>query len=294
MPDFAFDSTDLAVCQRLAYTMRTATAQDASGMHRTRRTGEGTDFLDFRPYTPGDDVRRIDWTVFARVRQPYVRVLQQETVLFVNFLIDVSRSMAAGQAQSKAALACRLACALAYIGLHKGDRVSAGAFSDRWTALARDLRGPAALPTLVDALRRTPLGRGTDLEAATRTFRAQARHRGLAVLISDFLSPIGCQEPVRGLMADGFRVLVIQVLDAVDWGQGLTGFVRLRDSETDYSTDVEVTSQEIDDYRDRLRGHVERMEAFCRQRGQAYLLASTRDDWGVAVARALRERGIFR
>jgi len=294
VPDFAFDSTDLALCQRLAYTMRTATAQDASGTHRTRRIGEGTDFLDFRPYTPGDDVRRIDWTVFARVRQPYVRVLQHETVLFLNFLIDVSRSMAAGHAQSKAALACRLACALAYVGLHKGDRVSVGAFSDGWTALARDLRGPAALPKLVDALRRTPLGGGTDLEAAMRTFRAQTRHRGLAVLISDFLSPIGCQEPVRGLLADGFRVLVIQVLDAVDWGEGLTGFVRLRDSETDHSTDVEVTSREIDDYRGRLRAHVERMEAFCRQRGQAYLLASTRDDWGVAVARVLRERAVFR
>ena len=78
------------------------------GGHRIRRSGEGADFLDYRRYVIGDDVRRIDWTVFARLRQPYIRIMQHETVLHVNLLVDVSRSMAAGEGQTKAALACRV------------------------------------------------------------------------------------------------------------------------------------------------------------------------------------------
>ncbi len=294
MPEFTFGDRELGTCQRLVYTSRIATASDASGGHRVRRSGEGADFLDYRRYVEGDDVRRIDWTVFARLRQPYIRILQHETVLHVNLLVDVSRSMAAGTPQSKAALACRLACALAYVALTNGDRVTVATFADSLGHMLANLRGRAALTRIVTLLKSAPLGGTTDLSAGISAFRERARHRGLVVILSDFLAPAGYQEPIRMLLAKRFRVFAIQVLDRLDWGEGLAGSLRLRDSETGRTADVLASDRYLDEYRRRLRGHAERVDSFCTRRGQFYLYANTREDYAQLIARGLRERGLLR
>lgn len=294
MPEFAFGDREIGTCQRLVYTSRIATASDASGGHRIRRSGEGVDFLDYRRYVVGDDVRRIDWTVFARLRQPHIRILQHETMLHVNLLVDVSRSMAAGSPQSKAALACRLACALAYVALTNGDRVTVATFSDGLGQMLANLRGRAALKRIVESLRSAPLGGETNLPAAVNTFCERARHRGLVVVLSDFLAPIGYQEPLRRLLGTRFRVFAIQVLDRLDWGEGIRGPLRLRDSETGRTVDVLASERHLDEYRRRLRAHAERLDAFCTHQGQFYLYASTHDDYAQLVARGLRERGLLR
>jgi uncharacterized protein (DUF58 family) len=294
MPEFAFGDREIGTCQRLVYTSRIATASDASGGHRIRRSGEGADFLDYRRYVVGDDVRRIDWTVFARLRQPYIRILQHETVLHVNLLVDVSRSMGAGAPQSKAALACRVACALAYVALTNGDRVSVATFADNLGPALPNLRGRAALRRIVALLRAAPLGGTTDLFATVNSFCERTRHRGLVVILSDFLAPTGYQEPVRRLLAKRFRVLALQILDRLDWGAGLQGPLRLRDSETRRTTDLTASQRTLGEYRRRLRDHAERLDAFCTHQGQFYLYASTRDDYAQLVARGLRERGLLR
>jgi uncharacterized protein (DUF58 family) len=294
MPEFAFGDREIGTCQRLVYTSRIATASDASGGHRIRRSGEGADFLDYRRYVVGDDVRRIDWTVFARLRQPYIRILQHETVLHVNLLVDVSRSMAAGSPQSKAALACRLACALTYVALTNGDRVTVATFSDRLGHMLANLRGRAALKRIVTLLRSVPLRGTTDLPASVDTFCERAKHRGLVIILSDFLAPGGYQEPIRRLLAKRFRVFAIQIFDQLDWGEGVRGPLRLRDSETRRTTDVLASDRYLNEYRRRLREHAERLDAFCTHRGQFYLYASTRDDYAQLVTRGLRERGLLR
>jgi uncharacterized protein (DUF58 family) len=294
MPEFAFGDREISTCQRLVYTSRIATASDASGGHRIRRSGEGVDFLDYRRYVVGDDVRRIDWTVFARLRQPCIRILQHETVLHVNLLVDVSRSMAAGSPQSKAALACRLACALAYVALTNGDRVTIATFSDGLGFMLANLRGQAALKRIVTQLRAAPLGKSTDLSASVNAFRERAKHRGLVIILSDFLAPAGYQDPLRRLLGQRFGIFAIQILDRLDWGEGIHGPLRLRDSETGRTADVLASDRYLDEYRRRLRAHAERLDAFCTHQGQFYLYASTRDDYAQLVARGLRERGLLR
>lgn len=293
MPDFDFDSRDLHACERLAYAGRIASASDASGQHRIQRHGEGTEFLDYRPYTPGDDVRRIDWTVFARLHHPYVRVLQHETTLYANLLVDVSQSMAAG-APTKAATACRLACMLGYVALGAGDRVSVATFADQLGPITSGLRGQPAVSRLVKALRVAPLGGQTDLLAATRDFARRSRKRGLAIVISDFLGPAGFEEPLRQLLAHRFRVLALQVLSPEDWGAHLKGKLRLRDSETHRTADVTISPRRLAEYQRTLRHRVERLQRFCLQRNQFALYAATTDATSRIVARGLRERGLLR
>ena len=321
MPEFTFGDRELGSCQRLVYASRIATASDASGGHRVRRTGEGVDFLDYRRYVAGDDVRRIDWTVFARFRQPFIRVLQHETVLHVNLLVDTSRSMdvgetalehaqssafrnqrasstersaGAGAPRTKAALACQVACALAYVALSNGDRVTAATYADQLGPIVSGLRGRRALPRVVGLLRETPIGGRTNLSAAVRAFTERVPHRGLVVILSDFLDPAGYQEPLRRLLALNFRVLAVQILDRLDWGEGLGGTIRLRDSEDRRFADLHVTESMLDEYRRRLRAHAERIDAYCTRRGQYYLYADALDPFAKVVARGLRERGLLR
>jgi len=294
MPEFTFGDRELNVCQRLVYASRIATASDASGGHRVRRTGEGVDFLDYRRYVAGEDVRRIDWTVFARLRQPYVRILQHETVLQVNLLVDVSRSMAAGAPVSKAALACQIACALAFVALSNGDLVSVATFAGKLGSMQTGFRGRGSLRRIVSLLQNAPVKGRTDLPASAREFAERSKHRGLTVLLSDFLSPKDYQAPIRRLLSLGFRVLAIQILDQADWGAGLTGRIRLRDSETRRHADLLITARNLDEYRRRLREHAERLNAYCTRRNQYYLYADTQAPFAQIVARGLRERGLMR
>jgi uncharacterized protein (DUF58 family) len=294
VPDFEFSGRDLVALQRLIYAARVPTHGHLTGQHRVRRAGQGTDFLDFRRYIPGDDVRRIDWTVFARLRQPFVRVLNHEQTMYVSLLLDVSRSMAAGPEHSKAAMACRLACAMAYVALAQGDHVTVATCSDDLDRMLHDLRGRVGMTRILRFLRDQPMGGGTDLARAARSFCRHVHHRGLAIVLSDFLYLDDDQEPLRVLLAHRFRVAVVQLLNPADWAEGLKGPLRLRDSETGQMVDVIASPERLADYRDLVRARVRALESFCRRRQQFYVLGEPKRDYLTLLAQGLRAQGVFR
>jgi uncharacterized protein (DUF58 family) len=294
MPDFVFNMNELTRLNRLLYSPAGASVVTTAGAHRVRRSGGGGDFLDYREYIPGDDVRRIDWTVFARLRQPFVRVLEHEDTLYVNFLIDLSRSMAAGLSTSKAALACQLACGLAYVALMAGDHVTVATFASELALLASDLHGRAAFAGLVKTLKRQPPGDATRLLAAVEAFSQRVKRRGVVVILSDFLQAGDVEEAIRTLLARRFRVLLIQILNSTDWAEGLTGTMRLVDSETREALDVLASPERVADYQRCLRQYAGHLKAYCRRRGQFYLYAPTTDNYLELIARGLREEGLLR
>ncbi len=293
MPDFEFDGNDLARLAALAYSPALTTRSQLAGSHRVRRAGAGIDFLDYRNYVPGDDIRRIDWTVFARLRQPFIRVLEHEETLFISLLVDVSRSMAAGSPRSKAALACQLACGLAAIAMSAGDHVTAATFSDTLAPPLRNLRGRNMLPRLISTLRLAPTSGTADLAAIARSFCREVRHRGLVVILSDCLGAGDAESAITTLTSARFKVLVVQILDPIDRGEGLTGSIRLRDSETGRVLDMNASDERIREYRRRLDAYCENLQSACVRRGQRYLLADTRDAWLTLLASGLRQQGLL-
>lgn len=294
MPEFTFNGNDLSRLTRMVYSPGIPSLSGSSGVHRTRRGGQGTDFLDYRAYIPGDDVRRIDWLVFARLRKPFIRIVEHEETLYVNLLVDLSRSMSAGSPRSKAELACQLACGLAYITLSAGDHVTCFSFSDKLVPLASNLHGRSALTRLVRSLQEQPTGKGTDIHAMVHAFCRTARHRGLVILLSDFLVTQDVEEAIRILLAKRFKVLAVQILDDSDWCEGLSGPLRLVDSETGRKIDVIASPKTLSDYRGRLRATCERLESYCLRHGQFYLHARTRENYLELLARGLRQQGLLR
>jgi uncharacterized protein (DUF58 family) len=277
------------------FVARGAEADASSGAHRTRRAGEGTDFLDYRAYVPGDDLRRVDWMVYGRLRQLFVRLHESPRQLSVTVLVDSSRSMGFGE-PIKLLHAQRLACALGFVALRGGDRVYAASFAD---ALQSPPAGPfvgrRGLPGLVRVLQRLQPAGSSNLLGAVQQFRSTGSpRRGLVIVLSDFLNVGDAERALTNLLGAGARLLAVQVLDPLDRGAGLSGTVRLRDSESGRMVDVRVDRSVLADYREQFERQRGQLESFCWRQGQHYLLAETGSNYLELVCNALRSGGVLR
>src|SRR5512145_3297284 len=126
-----FDETALRKLQRLTLVTSRVRAGALRGERRSLKRGAGLEFADFRDYVPGDDLRRVDWNVYARLDRPYVKLREEEEDLAVHILVDASQSMDWGEgAQHKFSFALQLAAGLGSIGLSTGDRVTAVMLSE--------------------------------------------------------------------------------------------------------------------------------------------------------------------
>lgn len=268
--------------------------EHGEGMRRSRRSGDGSEFLDFRPYIAGDDVRRVDWSLYGRLRQLFVRITESPRQLSVTLLVDASRSMGFGSPVTKLEQAQRIACALAFIAMRGGDRVFAASFGDSVNRGVGPLRGAQGLAGLVRFLQTLEAGGTSNLGAALNFVRASRQDRGLVVVLSDFLNVADRDRTLAGFTAAGGTLLAVQVLDPIDRGEGLSGKVRLRDSESGRMVDVDLDDAGIAGFRRAFEAQRERLESICTGRKRHYVLAWTRDSYLSVVCDALRARGVLR
>ncbi len=195
---------------------RMATEGHSSGRHRSLWKGFSHDFAQHRAYVPGDEIRAIDWKVYARQDRFYVREYKAENILTTHVLLDASGSMAysSGGREPKWEQACRLAMALSYLILAKGDAVGLALFD----TLPRQFLSPRAsfshlelIDTALSSCR--PEGE-TDLAHVLERAAARIRRRSLVILISDLLGePESILKVVKAFQARRHEVLVLQVLD---------------------------------------------------------------------------------
>jgi len=289
---FDFQPNDLHRLNRLMIVVRSARLDASSGGHRTTHAGEGIDFLDYRPYTPGDDFRKVDWTLYGRLRQLFVRLNETSRQLAINIVIDCSKSMLFGTPLTKLHQAQLLACGLGFIGLKNGDRVNLFTFAGGITKALGPMSGMRSMPSLVRFLHQAEGGGSSDLLETVRQLRARRQHKGLVVVLSDFLNVAHCEEALTGLLGGGSKVLAIQVLDRLDRGIGLSGSLRLRDSETGRQVDVSIDDVTRASYQRRFETRRLQLEEYCLKRQQHYLLAKTEDSYLELICKALRSQAV--
>ncbi|MBK7404157.1 MAG: DUF58 domain-containing protein [Phycisphaerales bacterium] len=301
---------------RLDVLSRKVFAGRLPGERRSKRRGESVEFDDYRDYSPGDDLRRIDWNVFARFDRFSVKLFRAEEDLGLHLLLDCSASMLAGGGDepSKIVFAHRMAMALAYIGLVNQNRVSVSVFghsgADPLRRLA-SLRGRVQtsrvarflLESLADA--EAGLGPGAvergrgDFERAMRAFGLSRSGSGVVILLSDALIPDGLEAGLSYLVGGGgVDATLIQTLAPTEIapergvGAGLVGDLRLTDAETGRGVEVTMSAGVIRRYKQRLDAHVERVQRACNSRGIGHLLVPSDSDVGDLVLSQLRRRGI--
>lgn len=238
-------ATDPARLARSARALRLRSRREAAGVlagaWRAAFRGGGIEFEESRPYSPGDDLRTIDWNATARLGEPFVKRFREERDQTLLLLLDVSASMAFGSAApTKAAAGARAAALVAAAAGHARDRVGLVAFDARVRSELAPARGRRHAERVVDAalsLAATPGGGTAVAEALARTGpRALGRRRGIVFLISDFRDP-ALLEPgsaAAGALAAAARrhdLVALALFDPRESALVDAGRIRLRDPE---------------------------------------------------------------
>jgi uncharacterized protein (DUF58 family) len=252
-----FDEAFLRQLERLLLIMRSPVRGGLKGGRRSVKRGQSVEFADYREYTLGDDLRQLDWNVYARLERLFVKLFVEEEDVTVTLLIDASASMATGH-PSKLVFAKRAAAALGYIGLASEDRIAVSALTGRTARRRTALRGSGRVfRLLADLSSIEPTDGITDLVAAARHAAAQLHGRGVIVL--------------RELAATGSELIVLHVLSPDELEPPLEGDLRLVDAETDERVDITADLATIDAYKRRLAGWKETFAEIAARRGASYV-----------------------
>ncbi len=217
--------------------------------HHAREPGSGIEFRDYRPYAPGDDVRRVDWNLYRRFGRVFLRLLDEVRDLPLYCLTDMSDSLWLEQ-PPRADAARRSAAVMAAVSLNQLDAAAVFPFgADLGTPLPAT-RGKQNLHRVLAFLEGlTALGR-TDLRRSLQTFSRLPVKPGLAVVISDFFDPHGLEAVGEGLATLRHRLVMIRVMRGSDGDPELRGEFRLADCESEETLDVSVSDRLLDRYRE--------------------------------------------
>ncbi|MCC7369417.1 MAG: DUF58 domain-containing protein [Chloroflexi bacterium] len=278
--------------ERLSLAPRRPVAGGLGGEHRSSARASSTDFADYRQYVPGDDFRRIDWNAYGRSGTLYVKLTEAREQLPVHILLDASQSMAWGT-PGKLRYASQLAAALGYVSLARYDRLTVTALGETPHQL-RDVRGRGRLPTVLSFLSGLRPGGRLDLNGALTSYRVNRRAGGMAILISDLLSPEGFEDGLDHLLSAGLDVIVLQVLSPQELSPAEGGDVELIDAETGEIVEVSLTARMIGIYRERLDRWCADAEAACTRRGVTYFQVRTDTPLEDLFLDQLRRVGILR
>ena len=294
---------------RLDVLSRKIFAGKLPGERHSKRRGRSVEFDDFRTYTPGDDLRHIDWNVYARLDKLIIKLFREEEDLALQVVVDASASMHAGK-PGKLVFACRVAMALAYIGLVNSNRVSVATFGDAAGVRAlAPLRGRAGLTrvagVLLEALER-PEPAGVDgsgrFAEDLKRLAGSRSGRGVTVVLSDFLVAGEHRGWLNALAAStggaAFDTHLLQVLAPGELDPmkepGVTGDVRLTDIETGRAAEVTLSEAAVATYKLRVREFHESLRKEAMARGLGCFLVPTDTPVDVLVLDSLRRGGILR
>ncbi|HJL16558.1 MAG TPA: DUF58 domain-containing protein [Sandaracinaceae bacterium LLY-WYZ-13_1] len=291
--DDLFDEEFQRKLDVLALVSRRLVAGRTRAERRSKKTGAGIEFADHRQYAPGDDFRYLDWNLYARTGRLLLRLYEEEEDLSVYVLLDVSRSMAFGEPRSKLDYAKRLAAALSYIALANLDRVSIVTFADEVVGRLPPTRGSKnRIFKAFEFLRPLEAEGRTGTTDAMKTFVAQNKRRGVAILISDLYDPTGFEGGINTLRYHKFEPYVIQVFDPVEVRPPLHGDVRLVDNETGEMREVTITPRVLERYAEAHAAYRARIEDFCTSKQVPYYALETSTPFDEAILDILRRGGM--
>jgi uncharacterized protein (DUF58 family) len=262
------DAGELRQLERLRYAHLDAVMAGLVGRPVGAAGGRGVEFAEYRPYTPGDDLRRLDANVYARLRQAVVKSSPAERQLGLALLLDASASMAAVARHAR-----RMTALLGAIALLRGDRVRLTLLADGAARAERQLWGPRALGELLEQVQAAEWAQRTDLARSVRAARSRAGAAQVAVLVSDALAePDALDEAIVALAVTGRASALVQVVDDAPLSAE-RGAVELVDSESGERMSVELTPGAREAYGARVDALVSEVAARCAHHGVAHVRA---------------------
>lgn len=275
----------------LRLAMSHKSSMNMTGSRKSVQKGSSAEFSDFREYMPGDDIRRIDWNAYGRLDRLYVKEYLEEKEAVVSVLIDTSASMDYG-AKKKSELACRLAAAMAYLGLNNMDRVIV--YDARRMQSPFVVRGgKQALPRLANWLEQCSFAEKVDMAEAVG--KLPVKGSGVTILISDFLQEAFLNkdretvEQLLHLLAyRKQKAVLLHVLAGEELSVGFTGTRNLIDMEEGTRLQVTMDAAGIGMYERALQDVISHLERECAAAGAFYGVCNTERDFRQLIFQDLR------
>jgi len=287
------DSEFLARLEQLELVSKKIFLGRMKGERRSKKKGQSVEFADYRNYVIGDDLRHLDWNLFARLERLFIRLFMEEEDLHFTILIDNSLSMDFGT-PAKLHYAKQVAAALGFIGLVNMDRVVIEAFNDRLTQSMPALRGRRSLWRMLDFLQKVEPAGPSDLRRALRGFTLKCSGKGIVVLLSDFMDKGGYEEALRYLVARQLDIYVIHILSKEEIEPEIVGDLRLVDVEDEDVAEITVSGPLLKRYKQNLAAYQTGLHDFCTRRGASYLFTSNQIPFDRLVLTYLRQRGLVK
>jgi len=295
-----------AVRRRLEPLMLVAKKVRAGAMKGDRRSikrGTSIEFADYRNYVPGDDLRQLDWNIYARLERPYIKLLEDEEDLAVHIILDASASMnfppkdelAQDELdQQKLLFAKRIFAGLGYVSLTSGDRLMLTAINDRGMSIFGPVRGRGQGIAMFHYIQNVAADGIADLNIMLKDYALRASRPGLTVVVSDLFSPSGYIEGLNALLSRGHEVALVHVLSPQEVTPPLAGDLRLIDVETGQAQEVTVDAAMREFYHQRLTAWRDEIRNECHRRGAHYFALQTDEPWERLILSDMRRVGLVK
>ncbi len=244
-----------------------------AGPRKSISAGRGLTFKDYRIYAPGDDIRLIDWKVFARTDHLYIKSYEEEKNLTVHIIIDASASMGFGKPISKFDYASMIGAGFGYLALRDNEKFMYSTFADK-LEIFQPRKGLSQLAGMIDHLNGIKPGGYSKIRDALLQYRKVIGSKSMLVIVSDFL--VNADEIMEALYTLGdHEIYLIQVLDRVEKDLMMEGDMKLVDSETKGVLRTYISPRMRVEYQHRLDEHRAKIEDLCNKLRIKYSLAVT-------------------
>ena len=292
MPEPLLSSSFLKRLENHELVSRRVFSSRVVGERRSRRKGGGMEFVDHKAYAPGDDLRYLDWNVFARSDHLAIKQFETTENLATYVLLDSSESMAHGN-PTKLLWGKRIAAALGYLAMCKDDRYGIFPFSDELKAGSLSLTGRGQMGQIFDFISDVEPGGLTDLETAIQQFTAEVTTGGLVFIVSDLWDAAGLQRGLHYLLYNGFSVQALQILAPDEVEPAYGGELDLTDSETGERVLLTIKKGTLDRYRRELRASFRQLQSILSSPETMYLRSLTTDSVEDLVLYRFRQEGLL-
>lgn len=262
-----------------------------TGLHRSPYHGFSVEFAEHRPYMPGDDIRHIDWKVYAKTNRYYLKEFEEETNLKAYLLLDASASMGYGSgAVTKLQYATWLAAALAYLMIHQRDAVGLVTFDEKIRRYLPPRSIVSYLTLLLQEMQNTASSAATDVAQTLHQMAERIHRRGLVMLFSDLLDePQKIISGLKHFRHNNHEVIVFHLLDPLERSFNFRQdalFIDLESGEKMTTQPWHIRG----DYRRLMAEHIETLRRQCRENRIDYLLIDTAQPFDTALLEYLGKR----
>lgn len=288
MADLVLTPQEFRILDGLRLNPRKSFSGRIRGERLTKKKGVSIEFDDYREYSEGDDLRHLDWNVFARLDHSVIKTYRDEEDLAVHILLDGSASMLFGD-PTKFRFAQRLACAIGYVALCGGDAVYPHLIGER-VEKCPAIMGRSNFPRLATWITNQTASGKRVLSQELRAFAASGARPGLAYIVTDAMDP-EIFTAIRIIKGRGHEVCILQTLSEIELRPDLEGDLRLLDIESNAHVEITASGITLREYANKLHEHNKMLEEECLRAGGRYALVEVSSPLNIFVMDVLKKGG---